>query len=199
MIQLFSLDLAANESREVALSGEYFELRNAIQAVSLVELLDRSGGVLSRLQGLQQSDYVRPGLFETVRVTNGPVAQTLRFFVGSGDAGSRRFSGEVTVLNSVSLVSERAVSFENSAAIAVTAVETPLATARLQRRSIRFTNIGLDPVAIGAPGITMVWARRCIVLNPGDTWLEDAAAGLAWSAICDAGKTASITAQEVMA
>lgn len=197
MIQLFTLILAANESREVALSGEYFELRNAIEDVSLVELLDRSGGVISRLSGLQQSDFVRPGQFETVRVTNGATAQTLRFFVGSGDAGSRRFSGEVTVLGDVTLAAEHAATFENSAAIAVTAVETPLATARTQRRSIRFTNIGADPVAIGATGIT--WARRCIILNPGDTWLEDSAAGLAWAAICDAGKTASITAQEVMA
>lgn len=197
MIQIFPLILGANESREVALSGAYFELRNAIGPVTLVELLDRNGGVISRLAGLEQADFVRPGPFETVRITNGATAQTVRFFVGSGDAGSRRFSGEVIVTAPVSLVPQVSATMENSAALAVTSAGANIATARPARRSIRFANIGTDPVAIGAPGLT--WAARCLVLNPGDTWEELTAPNLAWFAICEATKTASITAQEVMA
>lgn len=196
MIQLFSLILAANESREVALSGEYFELRNAINEVALVELLDRSGGVLSRLQGLQQSDFVRPGKFETVRVTNGAAAQTLRFFIGSGDAGSRRFSGEVVVIGGVTLVPQVSASMLNNAALAVTSAGANIASAAPARRALRFSNIGASPVAIGAPGLT--WANRCIVLNPGDIYLEDIAPNLAWFGICDAAQTTSVTAQEVL-
>ena len=97
MIEIFTINLAANESREVALSGEYFELRNAVSTIALIELLDRSGGVVSRLANPEQSDYVRPGLFETVRVTNGPDAQIVKYFVGSGDAGSRRTSGTAKI------------------------------------------------------------------------------------------------------
>lgn len=197
MIQLFKLILEANESREVALSGEYFELRNAINPIALVELLDRSGGVISRLQDLEQSDFVRPGQFETVRVTNGATAQTVRFFIGSGDAGSRRFSGEVVVIGGVTLVPQVSASMLNNAALAVTSAGANIASAAPTRRSIRFTNIGVDPVAIGAPGLT--WANRCLVLNSGDTWLEDTSPNLAWFAICAAATTASITAQEVMA
>lgn len=104
MIQIFTLNLAANEAREVAVQGEYFELRNAVYPIALVELLDRSGGVISRLENPEQSDYVKPGRYETIRITNGPTAQTVRHFYGSGDAGSRRTSGLVQVDGTVSVV-----------------------------------------------------------------------------------------------
>lgn len=97
MISIFNLTLAANEAREVAITGEYFELRNALYPVALIELLDRSGGVISRLENPEQSDFVRPGRYETVRVTNGPTAQTIKHFYGTGDAGSRRTSGLVRI------------------------------------------------------------------------------------------------------
>lgn len=97
MIDIFTLELEANEAREFAKSGEYFEIRNASKDIELIELLDRSGGMVSRLKNPDQSDYVKPGRFETIRVTNGGKAQTCRFFVGSGDAGTRRVSGLVAV------------------------------------------------------------------------------------------------------
>lgn len=97
MIEIFTLALAANESREVAKSGEYFEVRNALFLMPLIELLDRSGGVVARLENMEQSDFVKPGRYETVRVTNGPTAQVVRMFCGSGDAGSRRTSGLVRI------------------------------------------------------------------------------------------------------
>ncbi|CAN5165540.1 hypothetical protein BH10PSE16_BH10PSE16_43860 [soil metagenome] len=152
-MKIFKLILAANETREAALVGNYFELRNALEAVALVELLDRSGGVIARLEELQQSDYVRPGQFETVRVTNGPVAQTLRFFIGTGEAGSRRFSGEVVVLGDVTLAPEVSVTLQNNVALAVTSAGANIANANTVRRSLRFKNLGPDPVAIGAPSV----------------------------------------------
>lgn len=89
-----------------------------------------------------------------------------------------------------------AVSLVDKAAIAVTGAGAALVAANAARRGLRFTNIGVDPVAIGFTGIT--WAKRCIVLGAGDTWVEERAANLAWAAICDAGKTASVTCQEVI-
>lgn len=106
---IFTLTLAANESREVAISGEYFELRNALFPVVLIELLDRSGGVIARLDNPEQSDFVRPGRYETIRITNGATAQTVRHFFGSGDAGSRRTSGQVQVLGTVGVTGDVSV------------------------------------------------------------------------------------------
>lgn len=90
-----------------------------------------------------------------------------------------------------------AVTLQDDAAVAVTSAGAALVAANASRRGLRFCNIGTDPVAIGFTGIT--WAKRCIVLNAGDTWIEDRAANLAWAAICDATKTASVTVQEVIA
>ena len=106
---IFTLALAANEQREAAISGEYFELRNALSPIVLVELLDAMGGVVCRLDNPEQSDFVKPGYFQTVRFTNGPVAQTVRYFYGSGDAGSRRTSGLVQVDGTVSVMGNVAV------------------------------------------------------------------------------------------
>lgn len=89
-----------------------------------------------------------------------------------------------------------AVTLQDNAAIAVTDAGVALVAANANRRGLRFTNIGTDPVAIGFTGIT--WAKRCIVIQPGDTWVEDRAANLAWAADCDTGKTASVTVQEVL-
>lgn len=90
-----------------------------------------------------------------------------------------------------------AVSLIDNAAVAVTDAGAALVAANVARRGLRMTNIGVDAVAVGFTGIT--WAKRCIVIQPGDTWIEDRAANLAWAAICDAGKTASVTTQEVSA
>lgn len=97
MIEIFTFRLEANEAREAAVTGAYFEIRNAPSSIALIELLDRTGAVVSRLSNPEQSDFVKPGVFQTVRVTNGPAAQTVRLFVGTGDAGSRRTSGLVTI------------------------------------------------------------------------------------------------------
>lgn len=92
-----------------------------------------------------------------------------------------------------------AVTLTNAAPVACSAVAAVLVAANAARRGLRFTNIGVDPVALGAPGISLTWANRCLILNAGDTWVEERAANLAWSAICDATKTASVTIQEVLA
>lgn len=91
-----------------------------------------------------------------------------------------------------------AVALTDDAAVAVTAALTAVAAANANRIRLVFTN--LDPVnavALGGPALT--WAKRSIVLQPGDTWIEDKASNLAWSAICDATLTASVGVQEVTA
>ena len=97
----------------------------------------------------------------------------------------------------MSIADAPAVTLQDNAAVAVAAVAVGLVAANPARRGLRFTNVGADPVALGFTGIT--WAKRCIVLNAGDTWIEDRAANLAWAAICDAAKAASVTVQEVIA
>lgn len=90
-----------------------------------------------------------------------------------------------------------AITLTDSPAVAVTDTGAALVAANVNRRGLRFTNIGTDPVALGFTGIT--WAKRCLILYAGDTWVEDRASNLAWAAITATGKTASITIQQVIA
>lgn len=133
MLSIFTLALAANESREVAVTGEYFEIRNALFPIALIELMDRTGALISRLENPEQSDFVKPGLYETVRITNGATAQTIKHFYGSGDAGSRRTSGLVKVEGVVGISGNVSV-IDNAKALTLldqaffsTALATPVA------------------------------------------------------------------------
>lgn len=90
-----------------------------------------------------------------------------------------------------------AASLTNAQAIAVGPAEIVVMAYRETRKAARFLNLGPDPVTIGAAGIT--WTQRTIVLNVGDLWVEDRAANVAWSAITDEGKSASVTVQGVIA
>lgn len=90
-----------------------------------------------------------------------------------------------------------ATAINDNTATAVTDTGAALLAASATRKRARFANIGPDPVTLGTTGHT--WAKRCIVLEVGDIWAESDAANLAWMAITETGKTASVTVQEVMA
>lgn len=89
-----------------------------------------------------------------------------------------------------------ASSMANIAPVAVAAAAVQLVPSNAARKALRLANIGAAPVAIGAAGIT--WAGRCIVLQPGDVWIEERGHNLAWFGICETA-TSSITGHEVMA
>lgn len=110
----------------------------------------------------------------------------------SNDRGSVANPVNVTA---VTVADAPAVSIVNHAPVACTDVEAVVKAAAANVRRCRFKNLGPDPVALGGAGIT--WAARTIVLEVDETWVEDFAGGLAWSGICDAGQTASVTSQEI--
>lgn len=110
-------------------------------------------------------------------------------------ANDRGAVGNPVYVSGITYSDAPATALVDNAAIAVTAAGEAVLGALGTRKSVRFANLGPDPVAIGFTGLT--WAKRSIVLNAGDVWLEDRAANLAWAAITDAAKTASVTVQEV--
>ncbi|MCZ2495728.1 hypothetical protein GN316_03055 [Xylophilus sp. Kf1] len=77
--------------------------------------------------------------------------------------------------------------------------DTPVAifAANPNRLECRVRNTGTDPVAIGAPGLT--WAKRTVVLEGEDLFIESRAAALQLTAICPPGGSTSLNVQEVLA
>lgn len=112
----------------------------------------------------------------------------------SNDRGS---PGNPMNVVGVTINDSPATGLTTSLPVAVTSAGASLASASAARREVRFTNFGPDPVAIGPSNQT--WAKRAIVLEVGDTWVEDRGANLQWAGITDAGKTASVGVQGLTA
>lgn len=105
--------------------------------------------------------------------------------------------GNLLYVSGVSIADAPATSAPDGAAVACGSTQTQILAADATRRQVTFTNIGADPVALGSSGIT--WAKRCIVIAAGDSYIETRAANLPWFGITDAAKSGSVTTKAVLA
>jgi hypothetical protein len=97
MIEILKAAFTAGEVKTFLIQGEYLEILEAAYPVD-VAMMDRSGAQLSTMRSAEASYFSRPGKYEVIQVTSAQ-AQTVRLFVGSGDAGTRRTSGDVSVVD----------------------------------------------------------------------------------------------------
>lgn len=125
---------------------------------------------------------------------SAPIATLTDPLPVSNDRGS---PGNLLHVAGVTVADAPATALDNAAPVACSATIATIANADATRRALRIFNIGPDPVAIGAAGLT--WANRTLVLEAGEGWNEERAANLAWSAITDTGMSASVTTQRVRA
>lgn len=110
----------------------------------------------------------------------------------SNDRGT---PGNLLHVTGVSLTDAPATAINNLPTVACGPVAVLVKPANVNCRKARFVNLSGDPVAIGGVGLT--WATRSLVLYEGDTWPEEIAGNLAWYAITDAGKAATLGVQEI--
>jgi len=98
MIEIIDGLWAAGETKTFHINGEYLEILDC-QYTCDVYLMDKVGSQLSTMKGSEASFFSRPREgFQTVQIMS-PQAQYLRVFVGSGDAGTRRISSTVQVID----------------------------------------------------------------------------------------------------
>lgn len=160
-MKIFKLILAANEVRGVDISGQYFELRKALYPVD-VELLTKDGGIVSLLPSATESDYTREGVFQTVIITNGANPQTIEFWYGFGDAGSRRFSGNVSGTVDLSVATLAALESVDLNAASLANLKIPLkATNEFSQRSSVAANTAVEIIApaLNTAGIIILTAH----------------------------------------
>lgn len=91
----------AGETKEWAFSGSYFELIDCPDPVD-VDLTDRNGSLRTRMRGAEASFYSKSVEFGRIVITSA-TAQTIKFAYGSGEAGTRRSTGSVTVSGAIAL------------------------------------------------------------------------------------------------
>jgi hypothetical protein len=70
-----------------------------------------------------------------------------------------------------------------------------IVAADANRRGVRLRNVGANAVAIGGAGL--IFSKAVVVIQPGETWAENEAAGAAWFGICDAGLTSILNIQVI--
>ena len=213
----YTITLAAGVEQRQEFNGTTLVILSTGVAPSIDMKVELAGYAVEEMRGIKQGLKMQTQGFTGAKFL-ASVACTIEVIVSSanisvnyqeGSTVNANIIGTVPVSNDlgslatplhvvgVTYTDAPAVTLQDNAAIAVTDAGAALVAANANRRGLRFTNIGTDPVTIGFTGIT--WAKRCIVLNNGDTWIEDRAANLAWAADCDTGTTASVTVQEVIA
>lgn len=213
----YQITLEAGVAKRQQFTGRTLVLMETGAAATIDLTVEVSGFGVEELRGVKRGLKLQSGGFTGATFT-AAVACTLQVVVTDanlsvnyqeGSTVNANILGVVPVSNDlgsmatpmhvvgITYADAPAVTLQDNAAVAVTDAGAALVAANANRRGLRFCNIGTDPVTIGFTGIT--WAKRCLVLNPGDGWSEERAPNLAWAAICDATKTASITVQEVIA
>ena len=213
----YTITLAAGVEQRQEFNGTTLVILSTGVAPSIDMKVELAGYAVEEMRGIKQGlkmqtqGFTGAKFLATVPCTIEVIVSSANISVNyqEGSTVNANILGEVPVSNDrgslgnpvnvvgITYADAPAVTLQDNAAIAVTDAGAALVAANANRRGLRFTNIGTDPVTIGFTGIT--WAKRCIVLNNGDTWIEDRAANLAWAADCDTGKTASVTVQEVIA
>lgn len=213
----YTITLAANVEQRQEFNGTTLVILSTGAASTIDMKVELAGYAVEEMRGIKQGLKMQTQGFTGAKFLSA-VPCTIEVIVSSanisvnyqeGSTVNANILGVVPVSNDrgslanpvnvvgITYADAPAVTLQDNLAVAVTAAGAALVAANANRRGLRFTNIGTDPVTIGFTGIT--WAKRCIILNSGDTWIEDRAANLAWAAICDAAKTASVTVQEVIA
>jgi hypothetical protein len=209
----YTLNLAAGVRQTTEVRGKLLAVLSTGTASSVVLTVWRGSNPIEELQTAQRGFKARMvdgGQFTRLDVT-APTACTVVLYVSDGSvdfdfvgtasspipvSNDRGSPGLPMTVTGVTINDAPATSVTNNAAVAVTSAGAAIVGAASTRREMRVSNLGPDQVAIGAPGVT--WAARCIVLAPGDMWVESRGANLAWSAITNAGTSASVTVQEVL-
>lgn len=89
----------------------------------------------------------------------------------------------------------QAQAVSNVAPAAVAAAAAVFLAADPARRGFRVKNNGANAVAIGGAGLT--FGNAAVLVQPGETWNENEAAGAEWSAICDAAMASTLNIQTI--
>jgi len=135
-IEIVSVTFGAGDSRLFALTGEYFEIIDAPTPIDVV-LSDFNGAQRARMSQASASFYSKGVKFGVIQITSA-AAQTIRFAYGSGETGTRRATGSMTISGDVTLANQNG-GFTQAQAT-VTNASTSLAAAKANRRYLLIQN-----------------------------------------------------------
>lgn len=145
-IELVTVPFQAGESKLFAISGQYFELIDAVNPVDVV-LTDKFGAQRGLMRQAEASFNLKATEFATVQLTSA-TAQTVRFAYGTGEGSTRRAAGAVSIVGTV-------------------AVSGPLTDAELRAQLVDVRMRPELPTNSWQNGGTMAANTPIAVINPG--------------------------------
>lgn len=124
-IELVSVPFQAGESKLFHISGRYFELIDATDPVDVV-LTDKYGAQRGLMRQAEASFNLKATEFSTVQLTSA-TAQTVRFAYGTGEGGTRRAAGAVSIVGTVPVSGPLTDAQLRAAPVPVRVAELPVA------------------------------------------------------------------------
>lgn len=146
-MELLPITLAANETRQFAKAGRYFEIIDSTYAVT-IQFVGTGGNISDSMTGALSGLFIEDP-FTHFSVTNGAAAQTITLLImETGRGGSRRQPGNVAIVDSIgSLVQTVGV----ASALAVTGGLATVLVAPVAGVSFSVRSLSLESTA-GAGG-----------------------------------------------
>lgn len=197
-----NVQLAANTLTRFAVQGRFLQIVSTGAASSVTLKIEWNGNLVDVEEVGDVENYFRVRAGDTQHFSaiylQSSVLTTLDLLVSWHDVSVSPYEGATVQLDATQIpleVVKKATAITDNAAANMTDAAASIIAASATRRRIVFRNTGSNPVALGAAGIT--WAKRAIVINPDESWVEDDAPNLQWFGICNTGLTSTVTAQAV--
>lgn len=165
-IEIVSVTFGAGDSRLFALTGEYFEIIEAPTPVDVV-LSDFNGSQRARMSQASASFYSKGVKFGVIQITSAG-AQTIRFAYGTGETGTRRSSGSVTVSGPVTIGNAIALDAATLAALEQINVRPEVQNGFFNNSS---SVVGNTPLTVFSPGDNV---NGCLLLQATGQYIEAA-------------------------
>lgn len=144
-IELITVPFNAGESKLFAISGQYFELIDATNPIDVL-LSDVNGAQRGVMRSAEASFNLKDTDFATVQLYSA-TAQTIRFAYGTGEAGTRRAAGAVSIVGTVPVTVSNQQTLD---AATVDNIKRPILPSASWRDAS--TIVGNTPLTIFAPG-----------------------------------------------
>lgn len=154
-----SITLQPGASAILHLGGDYFELVECPDPVSVV-LSDRNGAQTGLLRNVGATDHLKGTPYSTIQITSATL-QTVKFAYGTGEGGSRRLAGAISLTNQQGGFAQGRTSVGSGAAVQI----RPQNTAR--RRILVQNNTAAQNLRVTLDG-SAPSAANGLRLIPGD-------------------------------
>lgn len=166
----FDKEIAANDSADLPLKGNYIRLDDAAPTCTVEVVAARDDSLIGNRVTMRGGDgFVFPGTFERLSISHGEgTSQEVSGLAGFGELKSSRVGGSLTLTSGSTIPTFADVTL-------VAATKTSILAANASRKEAHIGNLSANTVSIRI-GDTNTGAARGVEVLPGQTFMLDTTA-----------------------